>query len=565
MKKIINFYQLIDIKYRVAALLLVIVLFFNSILEMLLIGVLYPLISLLIDPETNFDGNFIYQILLKLRLYNDNSDLIINLNILVSIVFGLKIIINLITLFFQNKYSFSLLQNLSYKLFSSYISKNFIDTSKENSSYLVRNLTYNLNTFINGMNAFINIISELFIIISITILLLFINFKISITLLVFFVIASSIFLFLTKFKIQQLSKQRFVLEGKKIKNINENLAGLVDIKLSGNIFFYKKIYFEIENLLKSNYTNLQVLLGLPKIWIELLTIGTFIFLIQIFYHAANTSFAIYIPLIGLYALSAFKLMPSFNRIIINLNTVKFTQEVFSNMFIELRKLKLKSYFSKDEKITECYNLKIKNLNFFYDKKKIIFENLNLIFKKNKTYGIYGPSGTGKSTLVNLILGLIKPNEGKIQYNDKLDISKNLLSWQETISYIPQKPYFFDDTILKNIAVGLDDNKIDIKKIYFCLRIVNLEKKINKLKNKHNTIIGEVGKKFSGGELQRIAIARALYKTGNIIILDEATSALDVKNESQIVSRIKKEFRDKIIIIISHKKKLIDDCDFKIKL
>lgn len=147
----------------------------------------------------------------------------------------------------------------------------------------------------------------------------------------------------------------------------------------------------------------------------------------------------------------------------------------------------------------------------------------------------------------------------------MNILNNLDKWEEKISYTPQKPYFFDDHIIKNIAVGINNDEINFKKIDKCLEIVNLKRKIYTLKNKHKATIGEVGKKFSGGELQRIAIARAIYKDGQMMILDEATSALDSKNEINIINRIKKKFNNKIIIIISHKQKLINSCDYKIKL
>ena len=565
MKKISDFYKILDPRYKNALVFLVVVLFLNSILEMLLIAVLYPLISLLINPETNFESKSVNEILSYLNSYTDNPNMIYNLLILVILIFVFKFLFNVITLYFQNKYAFSLLQNLSYKLFSSYISKSYLDLSKENSSYLIRNLTSNLNVFVNGVNAFINIISELLIILSIAGLLLLIDFKIAITVIIFFSMVSLTFLLLTKFRINKLSNQRFLLEGKKIKKINENLNGLIDIRLSGNISFFKNIYFKTENLLKENYIKLQILLGLPKIWIEFITIGVFIIFTYFIINSTNTFLIDYIALIGLYALSAFKMMPSFNRILINFNTVKFTKKIFLNILNELKKLKYKDENFKSDKIYICKKISIKNLNFFYEKKKIIFKKINLTFKKNKTYGIYGSSGVGKSTLINLMLGTLKPTSGKIIYNNNIDISKNLSSWQESISYVPQKPYFFDDSILKNIAIGVNLDGIDLEKINFCLDLVNLKDKVNQLKKKYNTKLGEVGKKFSGGELQRIAIARAIYKNGNILILDEATSALDAKNESIIISRIKKNFGNKIIIIISHKKKLIDECDYIIKL
>lgn len=565
MKNLINFFNIIGNKYIFFLFLLVLVLFFNSLLEMLFLAILYPFVSLLISEGTNIVGSDDNKFLYLLNYFTESPNQIQNLLYLITLVFALKFLFNMTTLFFQTKFAYSLLQNLSYKLFSSYLSRNYIDLSKENSSFLIRNLTLNLNTFVNGASASINLLSEILTTLSITVLLLLIDFKITGTILILFIIFCTIFLFLTKFKINKLAKQRFIFEGKKIKKINEDLGGLIDIKLSGNISYFKQEYFKLENLIKKNYINLQVLLGLPKIWIEFLTIGLFLLFTHLVINYSNLLLLNYVPLIGIYALSAFKLMPSFNRILINYNMLKFSKKVFFNMYNELKKLKFKNNKKSQIRINECNKFELKNLKFYYDKKKIIINKMNYKFAKGKAYGIYGTSGKGKSTLISLILGLLRPVNGQINYNNKKNIFKNLSAWQESISYVPQKPFFFDNTVAANIAIGLNKEKINLKKINDCLEIVNLKNKIDKLKKKHNASIGEIGKKFSGGELQRIAIARAIYKDGQMMILDEATSALDSKNEINIINRIKKKFINKIIIIISHKQKLINSCDYKIKL
>ena len=565
MKNIINFFKIVGNKYIFFLFFLVLALFFNSLLEMFFIAILYPFVSLLISEGNNIfdsgDNTFLY----LLNYFTEGPNQIQNLLYLITFVFAFKFLSNVITLFLQTKFAFSLLQNLSYKLFSSYLSRNYIDLSKENSSFLIRNLTLNLNTFVNGVSASINILSEILITLSITVLLLLIDLKITGTILISFIIACAIFLFLTKFQINKLAKQRFIFEGKKIKKINEDLGGLIDIKLSGNISYFKQEYFKLENLIKKNYINLQVLLGLPKIWIEFVTISFFLLFSYLLINSSNLLLLNYVPLIGIYALSAFKLMPSFNRILINYNTLKFTKKIFSNMHNELKKLKFKDNKKSQSHISECNKFELKNVKFYYDKKKIIVNKMNYKFVKGKTYGIYGASGKGKSTLINLILGLLRPVNGQINYNNKKNIFKNLSAWQESISYVPQKPFFFDNTIAANIAIGFNKEKVDLKKINDCLEIVNLKNKIDNLKKKHNSSIGEIGKKFSGGELQRIAIARAIYKDGKMIILDEATSALDSKNENNIINKIKTKFNNKIVIIISHKQKLINSCDYKIKL
>ena len=218
------------------------------------------------------------------------------------------------------------------------------------------------------------------IVISIT-LLLIINLKITTTIIIFFSLACAIFLFLTKLRVNKLANQRFKFEGQKVKSINEGLNGLIDIKLSGKISFFKNIYFIVENFLKKNYINFNFLIALPKVWIEFLTIAAFLFFSFFLINYSDSKFISFVPLIGIYALSAFKLMPSFNRILVNYNTTKFTRKVFMNILLELKKMGKEKRRKSNKNIKTINNFKIQNLSFRYVKKKAIFNNLNLRFKK----------------------------------------------------------------------------------------------------------------------------------------------------------------------------------------
>lgn len=565
MKRLFYFYYLIDSKYKFASLAVIMSLFLNAIFEVLAIGSLYSFITFIVDPEYSFETYSEKKLFYILKLFYNSDTIILDFLLLISSVFIIKFLFNILTIFIQNKFSYSLLQNISYKLFSHYISSNLKKISISNSSYLIRNLTTNLNIFVNGINAIINILTEVLVVLSILFLLLLVDFKTTIVILVFFTSMCSIFLLIIKIRIKKLSEERYNYEGKKIKSINESINGLIDIKLNGKISFFKDIYFKTEKILNNNYTKLHFIYGLPKIWIELITVGTFIFLIFLIDNRSNIIIDNYLPLIGIYAFSVFKLMPSFNKILTNYTAAKFSFKIFDEIFFELKnikKLKKEVLLNENKKI---YKINIKNLMFYYKKPKKIFKNLNLEFVKGKSYGITGVSGVGKSTLINLLIGIISPTKGSISYNQGIKISNNLTNWHNKISYVQQKPYFFDESILKNIALGCKPKDIDKQMIYKCLKIVNLSKKINNLSNNINSRIGDVLKKFSGGELQRIAIARALYNNKDILILDEATSALDDKNEEKILNRLKKIFFDKIIIIISHKQKIINSCDVKINL
>ena len=204
MKNIIFFFKSLDKRYKAASILVIIILFINALFEMLSIGILYPFVSMLIDSGQKFESDFDNEIFSFLSPYINEDFSINKILYIISFIFILKFLLNVASIYIQNKYSFSLLQNLSYKLFSSYVSRNYMDLSKENTSFLVRNLTYNLNTFVNGLNSFINILAEFLIVSSITFLLLLINLKITTTILIFFCSLCE-FLFLTKLQVNKLA------------------------------------------------------------------------------------------------------------------------------------------------------------------------------------------------------------------------------------------------------------------------------------------------------------------------------------------------------------------------
>jgi ABC-type bacteriocin/lantibiotic exporter with double-glycine peptidase domain len=199
--------------------------------------------------------------------------------------------------------------------------------------------------------------------------------------------------------------------------------------------------------------------------------------------------------------------------------------------------------------------KIQILNGYFNfkgKKNYLFKNINLIIKKGFTYFIQGNSGFGKTTLIDLITGLLKLNKGTLKIDNQVLSEKNIYSWQKKISYVSQESTITDNSIIENVALGEEDTKIDINRVYHVCKISEIYDDIIKFEDNFSTKLGEQGKKISGGQRQRIAIARALYTDSDIIILDEATNALDIKTEDKIFKNIKKFYLDKTIIIVSHR-------------
>ena len=277
-----------------------------------------------------------------------------------------------------------------------------------------------------------------------------------------------------------------------------------------------------------------------------------------------------LTLLGFFSATFIRLTPSAYRIISSLQRIKFTQKILNSLNKNLEyfdKIKIdkdeKSKRKKIENISIENSIVIKNIKFSYNSKKL-FESLDLEIKIGDTIGIFGESGSGKSTFVNLLIGLLKPDKGEILINDK-NINSNIYLWRKNIGYVPQNIFLIDDTFKKNISLNFDSKKENLKRLNECLKQSELEKFISSLPNGIDTIVGERGSRISGGQLQRVGIARALYNNPEILIFDESTSALDRETELEIFKNIYK-FKDrKTLIIITHKKELLKDCDKIYKL
>jgi len=286
----------------------------------------------------------------------------------------------------------------------------------------------------------------------------------------------------------------------------------------------------------------------------------------IYSHLSGIKNSEILVLIAVFAAAAFRLLPSFNRINVSFSNIRYGMPSIDILYQEKNNISL---IEKKNQNNVVHNLnakkifnssiRVEKLYFGYNKINVL-ENVNLEIQKNSIIGIVGSSGSGKSTFVDLILDLQKPNKGSI-YIDNLNISSLDQTWRNFIGYVPQNIYLLDDTLKKNIAFGLDEVQIDDKKIFNSLKLSQLDDFVsNNLKDGINTNIGEGGIRLSGGQRQRIGIARALYKNPELIIFDESTSSLDLKTEERIIETIKSIRQNKTFIIISHRTSTLKVCD-----
>jgi len=353
------------------------------------------------------------------------------------------------------------------------------------------------------------------------------------------------------------------LVARKFKTINQSLGLIKETKiLNKEKFFFNKfskITNEVEDISFFNYLAIST----PRLFLEVLALSAVAVVCAALIFLGRSPEAI-LPIISLFAVSVIRFIPGLNAITASLTTLRFRNPSFKLIVEEIKNFNLskKEIFSKNYEKNKEINLKneifMKDISFNYKYKNVI-NNVNIKIKEGSSVGIIGRSGSGKSTLVDLILGLLDPEKGKVLV-DGTDIINNKKSWQKNIGYIPQDTYLLDDSIKNNIVFGIDAEKIDYKLLSETIKIAQLEKFIELSKNKLDTIVGNRGIKISGGEKQRIGIARALYNNPKILIFDEATSALDIDNENKILEEVYDGLNDKTIIIISHRNNTVKYCD-----
>ncbi len=268
-----------------------------------------------------------------------------------------------------------------------------------------------------------------------------------------------------------------------------------------------------------------------------------------------------LPSLIIYAFAAFRILPSVNRILNAIQILRFSDKVINLLTKELS-LKVNNITRIEEKLDFSEYIKINKLYYKYPlSDNFTLKNVNLLIKKNTIIGVTGDSGSGKSTFVNLLLGLLKPTKGKIEVNGlKIHQNKNNLKWINNIKFVPQNVYIIDSSIKTNVAFGIKEENIDEKKLSTALRLANLRDLIDASKKGVNLVIGERGSKLSGGQIQRIGIARALYHDSDLILMDEPTSSLDIGTENFILKTIKNLKKYKTIVLVSHKKSSLKICD-----
>ena len=534
----------------------------GTIFELLGFGSILPFLYVVSKPE------LVHENIVLGKFYNwispgSVNEFLVWLGLIIIIVFVLK---NSYLFFIQYsiiKFSTKTHHALASRLFRSYLYSPYSFHLQRNSAQLLRNIGLVQSVITGILLPLIHIIIDLLLIVSIFVLLVIVDMTSSLVVFSFIGLMSFIYFLIFKRKLVRFGTEQKHHNEMLIKQFNQGLGSIKESKILGREHFFDKSYSHHLAGLNRISKWQQSISALPHFIIETLMVTLILFILFTAIFRGYEISAILISL-SFFGLATVRLMPSISKINSAVSSIRFytpsLEEVFSDLkmsesysqTVPLQKTNSDILFNKE--------LELKQVCFSYNgSEQSILENINLTIQKNSTVGFVGKSGAGKTTTVDIILGLLNPKSGKVLV-DGLDIRENIKSWQRKAGYIPQQIYLMDDTIRANIAFGIPDEEVDSNKVRNAVTLAQLDEFVNQLPNGLQNIIGESGVRVSGGQRQRIGIARALYNEPELLIMDEATAALDNETEKAFMEAIESLSGKRTIIIIAHRLTTVANVD-----
>ncbi|MBT5399071.1 ABC transporter ATP-binding protein [bacterium] len=552
--------QLFTDKEKVRAMVIFFFVAIGAGLEVVSLATLAALISLFLDGDPE-----VYKWIVEVKLLNVSNklELIQILGIVVVVLFLLKNIYLLMVNYILHKFIYNKYTKISTQLLKSYIEMPYINHLQTNSSFLQRNINTEVFwVFANIMIPGVTLLTELVIVISIVIALMYVDLVNTLIFGFSFGLVLSLTMILIKKKMDALGLISQNYFGEMIKSVNQSLGGIKLTKVSNSTKYFVDVFQSNVNRYSNNTSNLKNISQWPRYFIEVIVVfGIVIATIATTY--GNLDSDISLVQLSFFGFAAVRLMPSFNRITSSYTNIRYysaSLDVVCNELDNSSNIKQHSDKKQDSCITFDKDIEFKDVSFIYPETiKHSINNISFKIKKGESIALIGGSGSGKTTIVDLICGLLEPSDGVIMADGK-NIFDNLHEWRKMISYVPQNIYLLDDSLRNNIAYGINTEDIDDNLIARVSKLAMLGDYINGLEFGYETMIGENGVKMSGGQRQRLGIARALYNNPKILILDEGTAALDNKSQEYVINSINAIASEITVITIAHRLDTVKNSD-----
>ena len=539
---------------RIAFIRIVFMVIIGMFLETVSLGIVVPIIGIL--TQDNYQEKYPWIVDLFGSL--SREELISAVMVAMVFIYIVRSLFLFWSLWIQKGFSASVSGRLSQSLFSIYLRQPYMFHLQRNSSTLMRNAKNATSVVTCGVDPFLVLLTDGLVAIAMFGLLIYVEPIGTLAVLLVFGISTLLFQRLTRRRIDNWGYRVDYHETKILQHLQEGFGGAKDVKILGreNEFLSQHEKHLGESIRINRIYN--VILTLPRSFMEIITIvGLCLLVVSMV--VRDRPLSDIVPILGLFAAAAFRVMPSINRLLMATQTLIFNRSIIASVY---RDFLLDSPEVNSAQRVEPFakQLELKDVSFKYPTAATpSLQDVSLVVKRGEAVGFVGPSGAGKSTLVDVILGLFAPTSGVVSV-DGSDVHQNLRNWQNQIGYVPQAIYLTDDTLRRNVAFGLNDENIDDDLVREAIHLAQLQEFVSTLPDGLETVVGERGVRLSGGQRQRIGIARALYHKPSVLVLDEATSSLDTPTEHGVMQAVQALQGSKTVIIVAHRLSTVEYCD-----
>ena len=544
--------------------LLIFFIFIMAFLEMIGVASILPFIAVLANPsliESNLILNQLFQISNSYGVENQKQFIFI-LGILVFILLIFSQSFKVFTSFLQIQFVQMREYSIGKRLLEKYLNQPYSWFLNSNSADLGKNILSEVQQVIGaGLRPLLDLIAKSAIVITLVILLMVIELKISLIISLSLIVVYLLTFYSMRKYMSQIAEKRLLNNGLRFKVLNEAFGGIKEVKISRLEKIYINLFSNYAKILAKTQTHAQIIGQTPRFVLEAIAFGG-ILLLMLYIISEKGSMNEALPILSLYVFAGYRLIPAFQQIYSSFTSLSFIGPSVNNLYKNLNFLKSIDVNKDKEPIPFNKKITLEKIHFSYPKtSKEAVKNISLSIPVQSLVGFVGTTGSGKTTTIDIITGLLEPQSGMLKVDDQTITSGNVSAWQRNIGYVPQHIFLNDDTIEANIAFGVSPKDVDQNLVENAAKIANLHSFIiEELPDQYKTIVGERGVRLSGGQRQRIGIARALYHDPKILILDEATNALDNQTEEEVMKAIDNIRKKITIILIAHRMNTLKNCD-----
>lgn len=558
-----QFYEIFTKAERRSVCLLFFPMVLAAIVNVIGIAFVVPFIAIVANPQTIQTHAKIAYIYHALHFTNTHSFLIF-LGIVVFLVLTLGNAISALTIWLTLKFTNMRSFTLSKRLLEVYLKQPYVYFLDKNSAVLSRNILSEVDSVVlHVLRNLLEMITKSVAMFFITALLFIVNPILTIGIIVVLGGAYTGIYASVRSRLKEVNRVHTEEQEQRYRVASEALGGIKEIKLQGCEKVFLDAYTKPANRFAQHEAMEQIIIAMPRYALEVIAFGGIV-LIVLYLLATHHQVTDIMPLLALYAFAGYRLMPGLQTIFGSLTSIKAYAgglKILHNDLV-LQNRSINHSEITHERLLFKEKLTLQNIGFTYpNSERIILDHLNFVISAGESIGIVGETGAGKTTLVDIILGLLQPNSGHLLVDSVKLTCENAHNWQKNLGYVPQHIYLSDDTITHNIAFGLEKNEVDFERVKIVAKMAAIhEFIINELSHGYDTVIGERGIRLSGGQRQRLGIARALYRDPQLLVFDEATSALDSVTEENIMRSVYSLSRKKTMIIIAHRLSTLISCD-----